>query len=205
MRSSRIALLLAVALIVAALPSLALAQQTTSGAIAGRVVDTQGLPIPGATVTVTGSQGARTTVTDGEGRFTLPFLTPGEYTARAELAGFRAVEQQKVAVSLGQRVALTLEMSVGALTETVRVTSSSPVVDSSTTGLHGSRQVRPATARSARAVPPHAVSVPCQAARVVGAVVSVYWSLGSSYRAASVCELRAVGLQVQGSQIGHAS
>jgi hypothetical protein len=110
----------------------ALAQETT-GTIKGRIVDAQGLGVPGATVTVTGTQGAKTTVTDGEGRFSIPFLTPGTYAARAELQGFKSVEQKDLAVSLGQTLDLPLKMEVGGLAETVQVTASSPVVDTATT------------------------------------------------------------------------
>ena len=96
----------------------ALAQETT-GTIKGRIVDAQGLAVPGATVTVSGSQGSKTTVTDSEGRFSIPFLTPGTYAVRAELQGFKAVEQKDLAVSLGQTVDIPLKMDVGGLTETV--------------------------------------------------------------------------------------
>src|SRR5215470_3797529 len=82
---------------------MALAQETT-GAIHGRIVDSQGLGVPGATVTATGPQGAKTAVTDTDGRFSLPFLTPGTYNVQAELQGFKAVQQNDVNVSLGQTV-----------------------------------------------------------------------------------------------------
>ena len=65
-------------------------------------MDPQGLGVPGVTVTATGPQGAKTTVSDGDGRFTIPFLTPGTYAVRAELQGFKTVEQKDVTVSLGQ-------------------------------------------------------------------------------------------------------
>lgn len=116
-----------------AFASLAYAQDTTTGTIAGRIVDAQGLAVPGVTVTVTGPQGVRTTVTDAEGRFNAPFLTPGVYTVRAELQGFRTTEQRNVIVSLGQRVDLNVRMDVGALTETVEVTASSPIIDTRST------------------------------------------------------------------------
>lgn len=116
-----------------ALASLAVAQETTTGTISGRILDAQGLAVPGATVTVTGPQGARTDVTDTDGRFNLPFLTPGVYNVRAELQGFRVTEQQNIAVSLGQRLDLNLRMEVGALTETVQVTGTSPVIDTAST------------------------------------------------------------------------
>ena len=112
------------------------AAQETTGNISGRIVDAQGLAVPGATVTVTGPQGARTAVTDAEGRFNAPLLTPGQYSVRAELSGFRPVEQRQITVSLGQTVDLTLQMQVGGLTETVEVQASAPIVDtrSTTTG-----------------------------------------------------------------------
>src|SRR5689334_13322438 len=120
-----------VAFIVAVMPVLA---QETTGSLRGRVVDAQGLAVPGVTVTATGPQGAKTAVTDSDGRFSVPFLTPGSYTVRAELRGFKAVEQRGVTVSLGQAVDLPgLKMEVGGLTETVQVTASSPIVDTTST------------------------------------------------------------------------
>ncbi len=70
----------------------AVAQETT-GSLAGQVVDPQGLAVPGATVTVIGPQGAQAFVTDADGRYVAPFLTPGIYSVRAELSGFKASEQ----------------------------------------------------------------------------------------------------------------
>jgi peptidyl-prolyl cis-trans isomerase C len=40
--------------------------QETTGQIQGRIVDTQGLAVPGASVTATGPQGSKSTVTDAE-------------------------------------------------------------------------------------------------------------------------------------------
>src|SRR3989442_10177467 len=70
---------------------LALAQETT-GTIQGRIVDQQGLAVPGATVTATGPQGAKTATTDSDGRFNIPFLTPGTYGVQARHQGFKTVE-----------------------------------------------------------------------------------------------------------------
>src|SRR4029434_2181920 len=117
---------------VLACTGLATAQGTT-GTISGRIVDAQGLGVPGVTVTVTGPQGTRTAVTDSEGRFNLPILTPGPYTLRAELQGFKTFEQRDIVVRLEQTVDLPITMEVGGLTETVEVTGASPVVDTQTT------------------------------------------------------------------------
>ena len=98
--------------------------QETTGSLQGQVVDPQKLAVPGATVTVTGPQGARTFVTDGEGRWVAPFLTPGPYTVRVELQGFKAAEQLNVQVSLGQRREVNIQLETGGLTETPGTTYS---------------------------------------------------------------------------------
>src|SRR6188472_1242689 len=100
-----------VALVLAS-SSLAAAQETT-GSIGGQVVDAQGLTVPGASVTVTGPQGARTSVTDGDGRFVAPFLTPGAYTVRVELQGFKVSEQKDIQVTLSQRREVNVKLEAG--------------------------------------------------------------------------------------------
>ena len=111
------------------------AAQETTGTLSGRIFDAQGLAVPGVTVTVTGPQGAKTAVTDSEGRFNIPFLTPGAYTVHAELQGFKPVDRPNVQVRLGQSVEIPLTMQVGALTETVQVTAAPPTVDTSSTTI----------------------------------------------------------------------
>jgi hypothetical protein len=113
--------------------STAIAQETTTGSITGRVLDPQGLPTPGVTVTVTSSQGSKSAVTDTDGVFYVPFLTPGTYSVRAELQGFKAVEQANVDVQLGRRTEMNLKLEAGGITETVTVTSAATVVDTSST------------------------------------------------------------------------
>jgi hypothetical protein len=112
----------------------AFAQETT-GAISGRVVDSQGLAVPGVTITATGTQGATTAVTDTEGRYRVPFLTPGTYTVRFELQGFRPIDRQNVVVRLGQTFDLGATLEPGGVAETVQVTAESPVVDTRSTTI----------------------------------------------------------------------
>jgi outer membrane receptor protein involved in Fe transport len=113
--------------------SMGAAQENTTGSIAGRVVDPQSLPVPGAAVTVLTPQGSRTFTTDSDGRFFAPFLTPGQYEVKVELQGFKTVDRRNVDVRLGQRVDLTLTLDVGPLSESVQVNAASPIVDTSTT------------------------------------------------------------------------
>jgi len=81
---------------IALLSASSLPAQETTGRIEGRIVDAQSLPVPGATVTATGPQGEKTAVTDTDGRFTLPLLTPGAYQLRAELRGFKEIGRAHV-------------------------------------------------------------------------------------------------------------
>ena len=111
-------ILLAALLALASFPIVAVAQETTA-TLTGRVMDPQGLGIPGVTVTVTGGQGSKTAVTDNSGRFQVPYLVPGPYTVKAELQGFKTVTQGGVALRLGQTLDVPLTMQVGGVTETV--------------------------------------------------------------------------------------
>jgi Carboxypeptidase regulatory-like domain/TonB-dependent Receptor Plug Domain len=130
-------LIWAVALVLATF-GFANAQETTSGSITGEVVDAQGAPVPGATVTVASPQGPKTFVTDSNGRFFAPYLVPGKYAVRVELSGFSPVEQKNIEVRLGQRVELSgLTLKVGGLEEVVEVIGSAPVVDTSSTTAGG--------------------------------------------------------------------
>jgi hypothetical protein len=114
-----------------------LAAQETTGRIEGRVVDAESATAPGVTVTVTGPQGEKATTTDTDGRFTVPFLTPGAYQLRVELDGFKTIEKNDVTVSLGQVVDLEFKLEVGPINETVVVAAGTPVVNTRSTATVG--------------------------------------------------------------------
>ena len=117
---------------VAALPVHA---QVQTGSILVRVTDAQAGAVPGVTVTLTspvlvaGSM-MGTTDTGGVNRF--PSLQPGVYSVKLELQGFRTVIRENVLVQVGQTVPLDLSLSVATVAETVTVTGTSPVVDTTT-------------------------------------------------------------------------
>ena len=125
------------AILVLAGAGLASAQETTTGTVFGRVTDEQGGVIPGATVTVISAQGEKVAITDGNGRYNVPFLTPGTYSMRVELAGFAPSVREGVIVHLGQRTELMFTLRVGTVAETITVTETSPVVDTTTTTVGG--------------------------------------------------------------------
>src|ERR1022692_4163949 len=67
-----------------------------TGKIVGSVLDPSGAPIAGAKVTVIneGTAESRTAITDETGTFTFPILAVGNYTIKAESAGFEGYEQK---------------------------------------------------------------------------------------------------------------
>ena len=111
------------------------AAQETTGTISGRIVDTQGLALPGVALTITGAQGSKAAVTDGEGRFSVPFLTPGRYAVHAQIDGFEPVDRSDVEVRLGQTAELSLAMRIGTISETVKVVAAAPAVDTTSTTI----------------------------------------------------------------------
>lgn len=120
------------ALLLTALPALA-AAQSLSGTITGTVTDAQGAVLPGVTVVVTGRQGSQTQVSDSQGVFRFLGLTPGQYSVRAELTGFRPYEETNLDLAIGRTITLRVSMALGGLEETVDVTASPVSVDTTTT------------------------------------------------------------------------
>jgi len=109
--------------------------QEIGGSISGRVLDQQKLAVPGVTVTATGPQGSRSAVTDADGRYQIPFLTPGNYDVRAELQGFKAFEQKGISVRLGQVAEVSVSMQVGGVAETISVTAETPLINTRSTTI----------------------------------------------------------------------
>jgi outer membrane receptor for ferrienterochelin and colicin len=86
--------------------------QTTTATISGRVLDSQGLPVPGATVTATSPnlQGAREAVTSENGDYILTLLPSGPYSITVALAGFQTQTRN---VTLAPTQVMPLEVTLG--------------------------------------------------------------------------------------------
>jgi hypothetical protein len=108
------------------------AQTIPTATISGKVVDQQGLAVPGATVTAQSPvlQGARTAITSANGDYILPFLPAGQYAVTFELPGFATVKRTQ-RVTPDQTVTLNPTMGVSAMTETVTVVGEGGVVGQS--------------------------------------------------------------------------
>jgi len=89
-----------------------------TGSISGVVKDGSGLPVPGATVTLTGAQAPHDTVSGPGGAFKFTTLLPGNYVVTAELKGLGTVSQ-KINVFVDSDAQVTLALVQTAKTEVV--------------------------------------------------------------------------------------
>jgi hypothetical protein len=118
------------ALIVCSIAATAGAQDPR-GSITGRVTDTSGGRLPGATVTATNIETnvPSATTTNGEGDYSILYLTPGMYTLSVELSGFKKMSREGLQVRIGDRLAVDGALEVGRMEETVTVTAETPLLD----------------------------------------------------------------------------
>ncbi len=112
------------------MPATAFAQQSASSGLVGQVTDASQAAIPGATVTVTnvGTNAQRTTVTDGEGRFSVPALPPATYHIKVELQGFRTAELQNFVLRQGETARPAIALGIATVSESVTVTGEAPLL-----------------------------------------------------------------------------
>ncbi len=94
--------------------------QGPTGVIEGVVRDEQGGVLPGVAMTLRNQDTGvtRTQVTEPDGRYSFPALSPGTYVVRAELAGFGTTEAQSLVITIGLALRQDVTMRVQAVAET---------------------------------------------------------------------------------------
>src|SRR5216684_9023393 len=110
--------------------SLVLAQVDT-GSILGTVTDASGAVIGGATVTLTneGTSASLSTTVGSDGGYKFTPVRIGSYKVTATSQGFQTTEQRNIAVNVGASVVVNFTLKPGQVTETVEVTTSTPVLE----------------------------------------------------------------------------
>jgi len=118
---------------------LPLFSQGNAGRIMGTVTDQSGGVVSGATVTVidTDRGVTKTLVTNDAGEYNAPNLTPGNYKVRAEAKGFKTLERQNIVLEVGKEIRVDLTVQPGEQQQTVTVTESVPLVETTTATLGG--------------------------------------------------------------------
>ena len=131
---SRISVSLVIVLALFSVMQPAWAQQVTA-AITGTVVDPVGAPINGATVTASDTERGTvyTAKTNDSGVFNFTRIPVGNYEVRATSSGFETAVQPPFTLVLNQTARLEFKMKVGAVSQTVEVTSEVPQLQTDTT------------------------------------------------------------------------
>src|SRR5467141_62806 len=113
--------------------------QGSFGRILGTVTDQSGGTVSGATVTVLDKDRgvSRTLTTDDAGVYNAPNLTAGNYTVRAEAKGFKVFERQNIVLEVGKELRVDATLQPGDQTQTVTVTESVPLVETTNATMGG--------------------------------------------------------------------
>jgi len=105
--------------------------------ITGLVTDSSQSAIVGAQITATNSQTgvARSTSTNESGNYTIPLLQPGVYAMTVHTDGFRAVSRDNIRLEVDQVLRIDFSLEVGSVSESVTVTDSTPLLQTSSGSL----------------------------------------------------------------------
>ena len=126
------------------------------GSLAGRVLDPQGLGIPGAAVSATEvrTEALHAVRSDGAGRFDITGLTPGEYRLSVAMPGFQPASE--VLAVTARRVERDLPLAIGTVRESIRVQQAA--------------DAPPAPAHKPQAAPAGVIAKSCQATGAGGGI-----------------------------------
>src|SRR5437899_11910899 len=130
--SFAVVLLLFVAIVGSLAP---LSAQEITAASVGTVTDPSGAPISGASVTATDTERGIvwTAKTNDAGVYNLPRIPVGNYTLKVSAPGFQTAVHPPFTLVLNQTAPIDVQMKMGAVTQTVEVTTSAPILETETT------------------------------------------------------------------------
>jgi hypothetical protein len=136
---ARIALLMFAPAVLTGIMTYSVSAQTQSlnAQLEGTVVDPTGAVVSQAEITATNLETGitRVTISDDRGIYRIPLLPLGTYRIVVEATSFKRLVRNGVVVALGQAAVVDLQLEPGGLSETVTVSSDSPVADSGKTDL----------------------------------------------------------------------
>ena len=128
MKHRRFILLLIICVFTA---GMAFAQLTPGGKITGKVVDNQGVALPGVAVEATSTRlvGKAVTITDANGTFRLMALPSGTFDIVFSLSGFNTLNRKGIYLELSQTLALNVTLDQATVEEQVTVVGQAPLID----------------------------------------------------------------------------
>jgi hypothetical protein len=125
--------LLATVLAVFTFCQLSLEAQTTTGAIAGTIIDVNGAVVPNAAVTIRGEGGQEFTATTAEnGTFRVPAVSSGIYNVTITAANFKTSVIGNVKVDVGLPTTVDATLEAGNVSEIVTIESGGEILQTQT-------------------------------------------------------------------------
>ncbi len=111
--------------------------QTNTGEIAGAVHDPQGAVVPGAAITITGTETGllRAATTSDNGAFRFVALPAGIYALSAEKSGFAVAKVARIEVLVAEIATVDVALALAGSVQTVAVESSVTMTDTETAHL----------------------------------------------------------------------
>ncbi len=174
-------------LLLAAVPSYA---QVDTGSILGTVSDSSGARVKGATVTLTneGTNAELSSTTGDDGGYKFTPVRIGTYKLTVTNQGFQTTTTHGVTVNVGENVVADFSLKPGAVSETVEVTTSAPVLQSqdicrsTAATLHSWRSSLLASTR--RRLTPAAMPRPAHSQRTgrVRRRITIFWTVLTTTR-----------------------
>ena len=116
--------------------NLSLRAQSTANLI-GTVTDMSGATVPNAKVVVTNqATGVEwNALTNSDGLYVVPSLQPGNYQITVTASGFQTLILKDLRLDVATSVTKDLQLTVGAVSQQVEVTTVAPLIETSTTGV----------------------------------------------------------------------
>jgi hypothetical protein len=107
--------------------------QGNSGSVLGTITDASGGVIPAAKVSITNTRtGVNVeSVSDAVGNYLFNFLAPGAYRVETEAPGFKKFSRE-ITLETGRQLRVDVSLETGAVTETVNVEASTPLLETET-------------------------------------------------------------------------
>ena len=102
--------------------------------VSGVVTDPSGAVLPGAQVTINSVERNvdYKSVTNNEGVYVIPFLTPGKYSLSVELTGFKKFVRSEIELTVSDKLRVDVRMELGGISDTVTVSGQTATVETDT-------------------------------------------------------------------------
>jgi len=117
--------------------AVAFTQVSINGALSGRVADTSGAVVAGASVVLTNAdtRGQQTATTNDDGQYNFPRLAPGVYNLRVERQGFSAAQIENIRISVNESAVADAALQVGDVSATVTVEADREITQTQTSSV----------------------------------------------------------------------